>query len=377
MAVSSWIVIVICFPPILVNIVNGNCVESLQGIYPALVRISEIENDTVLLNTTTSPTLIWNFTLSEVDNAVNIDKALEQDLFENFINISKSDTHVEVKLLKPLNTDYFCKIYNKQLNSFIIGITCKDPGNSAPIPLSFTVSNLEVDEFKPEFRIQPLTITIPESSPIGTTLLLINNTLKDEDCPPNFGLNTIRLTNYTIDPQVNGIGVVEIRLGSVGDVVLKQKVDFDKEYAVRRPVYFMVNVRVTDPQNRLTTTTLRINIKDVNDLPPAFDEFTYKSHTSIKYRGKLTVTPSAIHAVDQDPTINCSVIYSLVQSGPLIQSFDIDSTTGELSQIQDVVSVAEVIQIQATENCPDTTTQLSRTVPLLITLNDDTVPVGK
>ncbi|XP_033736952.1 cadherin-related family member 1-like isoform X2 [Pecten maximus] len=135
----------------------------------------------------------------------------------------------------------------------------------------------------------------------------------------------------------------------------------------------MVNVRVTDPENRLTTTTLRIDIKDVNDLPPAFDENPYKSHTSITYRGKLSVTPTAIRAVDQDVSINCSIVYSIVQGGLFSQSFNIDSTTGEVTQILDVMSRADVIQIQATENCPGTVQQRSRTVPLLITFNNNTV----
>ncbi|XP_060076095.1 protocadherin Fat 3-like [Ylistrum balloti] len=248
--------------------------------------------------------------------------------------------------------------------------------------MKFTVSNVEVDEFQPTFKTQPLTVTINEvgieilknnSLQVGKVIILLNNTLTDQDCPPHLERNVIRITNYTIDPQVNGAGIMEVRLGSVGDVVLTKPIDFDIEYTKRQPVYYMVNVIVTDQMYRVTTTTLRINVKDVNDLPPAFDTFTYKSHTSVKYRGQLTVTPSAIHAIDQDLSINCSIVYSIVPSGLFSQCFDIDSSTGEISQILDVTSPAEVIQIQAKENCPNTAVQLQSTVPLLITLNNHTV----
>lgn len=348
--------------------VKGSCINSIQAISPALAQVTEKDSDIVLLNTTNLPTLNWTFSIT------NVMPVLEYDLLNQFINISVTNTRVILSLLQPLNAEYFCSVYKRELNSFVIGINCKDPSDSStPVPLSFTVINTEVDEFKPDFSVKPLSITVPEDAPVGKTLILINNTLTDEDCPPKFGMNTITISSYTTDPQVNGIDYVEIRLGSVGDVVLTRSVDFDAIYVTRKPVYFMVNVMVTDPENRFSTTTLRIDITDVNDLPPAFDEFTYTAHTSISYRGKLTVSPTAIHAYDQDLSINCSVVYSLLQGGLFSQSFDIDSITGEISQTMDVTSPAQVIQIQATENCPGTTNQLSQTVPMLITLGNDTV----
>ena len=82
-------------------------------------------------------------------------------------------------------------------------------------------------------------------------------------------------------------------------------------------------------QARSATATVQINVEDVNDFPPTFEQFNYE--TAIKESASIGTAVLTVRAKDQDAGANADVHYSIVNPFGANEAFRIDARTGVIS----------------------------------------------
>ncbi|XP_071085163.1 protocadherin gamma-A4-like isoform X1 [Haliotis cracherodii] len=96
------------------------------------------------------------------------------------------------------------------------------------------------------------------------------------------------------------------------------------------------------------TTTLHINVVDMDDLPPAFDEPSYTGIVpELSPKGRVVNVTKAISARDQDVTINAPLRYSIKKATN--DYFQIDSNTAVVSVNNPPPAQEFSIMIEATQ----------------------------
>lgn len=83
------------------------------------------------------------------------------------------------------------------------------------------------------------------------------------------------------------------------------------------------------PQPRSATATVQINVEDVNDFPPTFEQANYE--TAIKESASIGTAVLTVRAKDQDAGANADVHYSIVNPFGANEAFRIDAKTGVIS----------------------------------------------
>lgn len=75
--------------------------------------------DVVIVNITNEKALTWTFDISSVDGLPIDDVNIKTDLLNNFINVTVTETHVMLMVVKPLNKEYFCRLYVSIMHNII------------------------------------------------------------------------------------------------------------------------------------------------------------------------------------------------------------------------------------------------------------------
>lgn len=222
----------------------------------------------------------------------------------------------------------------------------------------------DINDNVPVFRNTPYEISVPESTPIDTTVF---NSLLAEDI--DAGVNGLveyfiieGTKNYTSEVTLtasDGFGTFEIVFPHQGQITLAKSLDYE-----RIQKYYLTVVasdRARNVSERLTaTTTLVINVEDSDDLDPSFiysgcvlldgacinPEYTAMVSVGV-LQGVLPVQPERIQAVDLD-TISAPIRYSFLKGTPsnYHEYFAIDDSTGILKHIKIVdANVASEFEI--------------------------------
>lgn len=230
------------------------------------------------------------------------------------------------------------------------------------IPVIVRVS--DVNDNAPVFLNTPYETSVPESTPIGTTVF---NSLLAEDI--DAGVNGLveyfiveGSSNYTSEVTLtasDGFGIFEIVFPHQGQITLAKSLDYE-----RIQKYYLTVVasdRARNVSERLTaTTTLVINVEDSDDLDPSFiysgcvlldgacinPEYTAMVSVGV-LQGVLPVQPERIQAVDLD-TISAPIRYTFLKGAPsnYHEYFSIDESTGILKHIKIVdANVASEFEI--------------------------------
>lgn len=222
----------------------------------------------------------------------------------------------------------------------------------------------DVNDNAPVFLNTPYQTSVPESTPIGTTVF---NSLLAEDI--DAGVNGLveyfiveGTSNYTSEVTLtasDGFGTFEIVFPHQGQITLAKSLDYE-----RIQKYYLTVVasdRARNVSERLTaTTTLVINVEDSDDLDPSFiysgcvlldgacinPEYTALVSVGV-LQGVLPVQPERIQAVDLD-TISAPIRYTFLKGSPsnYHEYFAIDESTGILKHIKIVdANVASEFEI--------------------------------
>ncbi|CAH1132181.1 unnamed protein product [Ceutorhynchus assimilis] len=290
----------------------------------------------------------------------------------------------KLQLLAPIDRD-------EDSNSHIVFqliCTIKSTHKVKSIPVIVRLT--DINDNSPQFIGIPYETSISELTPIGTTIYQ-NINAKDKDTGVNGQVeySIIKGSSPIADEGIgrqrihseDGYGYFAINYPHQGQVTVNRTLDFEKTQ--RYYVTILATDKAKDESQRLTsTTTLIVNIKDDDDLPPSFiykgcmlldgscinPEYSASVSAGVN-QGILNISPEKIQAVDMD-TINSPIKYSFVSGTPetYTQYFKIHPDTGAVHQIKPVESSTTKkfnIIIKAQE---DSEAKRSTTAKLFITV---------
>ncbi|XP_055542908.1 cadherin-89D isoform X2 [Wyeomyia smithii] len=291
--------------------------------------------------------------------------------------------------LKEVNSTVVSVILNRSLDDLVdndnpqsilkFSVFCSGTALKQDNQSSFftiTVYIEDINDNDPEFINLPYAITLDESTPIETVVF---NRIKaiDRDKPntPNSDIE------YAIAPKQLKSADFPFRLESSKrpKLILQRSLDFD---AGLRSLSVLVIASDRGNPSRSANATVRVTIRDVDDLGPIFTRPVYRAtlKESFPMTGKPIHEPiyfdPPIEAFDQD-SLNASLIYSIVD-GNDGKLFWIKPETGMLFLQEEIDLEAEnlpdntmVLQIEARQRNNPSKTALARVELEIIDLNDN------
>ncbi|XP_021693940.1 cadherin-89D isoform X1 [Aedes aegypti] len=241
---------------------------------------------------------------------------------------------------------------------------------------TITVYVEDINDNDPEFINLPYAITLDESTPIETVVF---NRIKaiDRDKPntPNSDIE------YAIAPKQLKSGDFPFRLESSQKpkLILQRPLDYDTGLH-SMSVLVIASDRGNPP--RTANATVRVTIRDVDDLSPIFTRAIYRT----KLKESFPITGKPVHqpvyfdppigAFDQD-SLNASLIYSII-GGNERKLFWMSPETGMIFLQKEIDLEAEslpdntmVLQIEARQSNNPSRNALARVEMEIIDLNDN------
>ncbi|XP_052068574.1 uncharacterized protein LOC127707868 [Mytilus californianus] len=358
-------------------VTSSSCSDTLAKIHYQ-IRLKEVETGLQFnISYNSSETGNWNLEVKQLNGITSNQR--NREYVRTFFNLTaNNETNIlSFYVTKELDLEDFNKYIRINISSIQLEFKCSEY-DKREIPVLIDA----VNEFPPYFKDRPYNIDMTEDKPNGTTIFNVPEHVEDRDVRRNGGFN-FYIEPYKVQPSVDGREYFQIKFSSSGLVTLKKSIDFDDLYSRGKPTYFMLNLTAEDTTYLKSWTTLKITIRDVDDQKPMFSmcvppcKAQYRTNTQAGYRGVLGIKPMKVLAKDPD-SFNNSIVYTL-EPVPYIywSSFSIDSRTGNITQILNVLSTGVLI-IKATE---DSTKQLFDDATLLVTLGNDTSvtppPIGK
>lgn len=202
----------------------------------------------------------------------------------------------------------------RNLNSYVLNIRAVDKGvppqqDEATVLLTVTSDNL----YTPVFSALSFQVIIPENDPVGSVILTVAATDKDEG--PN-GMIRYMISSGNEDSKF-GIN------STTGALRILEPLDYD---TVNR---YHLNVTATDLgfEPHQATAMITIALTDVNDNPPKFNQTLFKAY--IPENSPPMTLVYRVEAFDIDSPKNSIIQYSITR-GSGKDVFTIDSKTGNI-----------------------------------------------
>nr|XP_020655005.1 protocadherin beta-16-like isoform X1 [Pogona vitticeps] len=177
----------------------------------------------------------------------------------------------------------------------------------------------DVNDNAPKFPKNAFELEISEMVPINTRFPL--ESAQDED----LGENSIQ--NYTLSPNEHfHLGVESNADGSkLVDLILQKPLDREKE-----PQFALTLMAVDGGTPRRTgTVQIKVNVLDINDNSPQFNQAEYK--VKLKENSPQGTLVSKVEATDLDFGSNAEITYSFHRvSGKIHRVFHLNQDTGEI-----------------------------------------------
>ncbi|XP_049983971.1 protocadherin-3-like isoform X1 [Alexandromys fortis] len=188
-------------------------------------------------------------------------------------------------------------------------------------PVQFFQTDLQltdINDHSPEFPHREMLLKIPENVQPGTVFPL--KAAQD----PDIGSNAVQ--NYTVSPNLHFHVVTHSRADGrkYPELVLDRALDREEQPEL---TLTLTAVDGGSPP-RSGTTTVRIEVVDINDNAPQFVQSLYE--VQVPENSPLGALVVAVSARDLDVGPHGSVAYSLFQGGGASQPFIIDDITGEI-----------------------------------------------
>ncbi|XP_067624106.1 cadherin-89D [Eurosta solidaginis] len=245
--------------------------------------------------------------------------------------------------------------------------------------MSITVYIEDVNDNAPEFLNTPYIVDLAENTPPGT-IVFEGIQAFDRD-KPNTPNSEVHFSMSTMPEQLSADGSPYFSLKSPYRplLILRKDLDFDNGIRLFKLPLFAWD-RGT-PANQVNTT-ITINVKDVDDLPPKFTEGVYRTKinefspmTAIPIRIPLYFAPP-IMAFDQD-SLNATLIYELI-SGNERKLFRVNPNNGIL-YLQKEIDLEEeslpgntfVLQVEARQRDNPLKKAVARIEVEILDLNDN------
>ncbi|XP_041516141.1 protocadherin beta-8 isoform X26 [Microtus oregoni] len=189
-------------------------------------------------------------------------------------------------------------------------------------PVQFFQTDLQltdINDHSPEFPHREMLLKIQESAQPGTVFPL--KAAQD----PDIGSNAVQ--NYTVSPNLHFHVVTHSRADGrkYPELVLDRALDREEQ-----PELTLTLTAVDGGSSpRSGTTTVRIEVLDINDNAPQFVQSLYE--VQIPENSPLDALVLTVTARDLDAGINGNVAYSLFQASDEVQqTFSINEITGEI-----------------------------------------------
>ncbi|XP_075824949.1 protocadherin beta-6-like [Microtus pennsylvanicus] len=188
-------------------------------------------------------------------------------------------------------------------------------------PVQFFQTDLQltdINDHSPEFPHREMLLKIPENVQPGSVFPL------KEAQDPDIGSNAVQ--NYTVSPNLHFHVVTHSRADGrkYPELVLDRALDREEQPEL---TLTLTAVDGGSPP-KSGTTTVRIEVVDINDNAPQFVQSLYE--VQISENSPLGVLVVAVSARDLDVGPHGSVAYSLFQGGGASLPFVIDEVTGEI-----------------------------------------------
>uniref|UniRef100_A0AAQ5YM98 FAT atypical cadherin 1a n=1 Tax=Amphiprion ocellaris TaxID=80972 RepID=A0AAQ5YM98_AMPOC len=180
------------------------------------------------------------------------------------------------------------------------------------------VKILDANDNSPQFLQDSYSVEISESTPVGTEIIQVDSTDKDQGDNGNVKYSILGGTDHFVINELTGVVTVTKPL--------------DREL---HPVHVLkITARdqaVHEPQ-LVSTVPLKITLEDVNDNPPKFVPPNYR----IKVREDLPIGTVIMWLEAHDPDVGPSsqVRYSLIDNGD--DKFEVDKLSGALRIVQNL-----------------------------------------
>ncbi|XP_010082059.1 PREDICTED: cadherin-19, partial [Pterocles gutturalis] len=172
----------------------------------------------------------------------------------------------------------------------------------------FIIKVRDVNDHEPQFLDGPYVATVPEMSPEGTSVTQVTATDGDD---PSYG-NSARLLYSLIQGQP--YFSVEPKTG-----VIRMASQMDRETKDQYLVVIQAKDMVGQPGAFSATATVTINLSDINDNPPKFQQRLY--HMSVSEEAPVGTTVGKVFAEDGDIGKNAAMNYFI--EGDSSDVFDI------------------------------------------------------
>ncbi len=174
---------------------------------------------------------------------------------------------------------------------------------------------------------QPVYVTsVPEERERGLQVILLG--VRD---PPPMGVSYSMVA--VLDARSQKLFAIDGQTGSITTSAKLDRESMDVHY-LRVTATEVVSAEGSaagsrQQQPRSATATVQINVDDVNDFPPTFEQSNYE--TSIKESASIGTAVLTVRAKDQDAGANADVHYSIVNPFGANEAFRIDARTGVIS----------------------------------------------
>ncbi|XP_040128337.2 cadherin-20 isoform X2 [Ictidomys tridecemlineatus] len=176
----------------------------------------------------------------------------------------------------------------------------------------FIIKIQDINDNEPKFLDGPYVATVPEMSPVGTSVIQVTATDADD---PTYG-NSARVVYSILQGQPY------FSVDSKTGVIRTALMNMDRE----AKEYYEVIIQAKDMGGQLGglagTTTVNITLSDVNDNPPRFPQKHYQM--SVLESAPISSTVGRVFAKDLDEGINAEMKYTIVD-GDGADAFDINT----------------------------------------------------
>ncbi|XP_057626160.1 cadherin-20 isoform X2 [Chionomys nivalis] len=176
----------------------------------------------------------------------------------------------------------------------------------------FIIKIQDINDNEPKFLDGPYIATVPEMSPVGTSVIQVTATDADD---PTYG-NSARVVYSILQGQPY------FSVDSKTGVIRTALMNMDRE----AKEYYEVIIQAKDMGGQLGglagTTTVNITLSDVNDNPPRFPQKHYQM--SVLESAPISSTVGRVFAKDLDEGINAEMKYTIVD-GDGADAFDINT----------------------------------------------------
>ncbi|XP_076459187.1 uncharacterized protein LOC143292614 [Babylonia areolata] len=270
-----------------------------------------------------------------------------------------------VQLNYTLDLEFVHQTWGEKLSVLSYTVTCHVSGNP-DVNYEWFLEVEAINEFAPEFVGAPFNVSVPEDAALQTLVMTLRDNARDLDVVTSSpsDIHEFNMVHFPLPWTQNMSGLFSMEDKQHGEVRVAQALDFES-FPGPDEAFVQFNITVWDLSRWNGTSTLTINVLDVDDLPPHFYhpgcgpypcEVVYSCEVASTFTGVVTsMEPDNITAEDGD-TLNYNITYHIktvtgLPSSDVDQYISIDTDTGEFSivQLQGVSSQQLFIIITAEE----------------------------